>query len=205
MVTTQRTDKRTHILNVAGKLFLEKGFAGTSMGDIAKAGAGSKGTLYTYFDSKEQLFEEYMRLEICSRSTPVFDLPEEIDDPVSVLHDFGVRYLKLTTDPIVVEILRTVVAEAVRFPEISELFHEEGPHAGHVKLKAFLKRCTEQRHLVIDDIELAASQFNRLCQAQIMLDFLFGVRKAPTDEEIDHIVTEAVRVFMAAYGSAAEK
>src|SRR3546814_18834863 len=38
MASQQSSDKRTHILTVAGRLFLENGFAGTSMGDIAKAG-----------------------------------------------------------------------------------------------------------------------------------------------------------------------
>jgi AcrR family transcriptional regulator len=44
-------DKPSHILKKAGKLFLERGFAGTSMGQIAAAGAGAKGTFYGHFRS----------------------------------------------------------------------------------------------------------------------------------------------------------
>lgn len=200
MASQQHIDKRTHILNVAGRLFLEHGFAGTSMGEIAKAGAGSKGTLYTYFDSKEQMFEEFMHAEIEARVAPVFDLPTRTDDPATVLRELGIRYLELTTHPTVSAILRLVIAEASRFPKIGRLFYEGGPKAAHDKLVAFLQRCTDQGHYDIADVSLAASQFVRLCQADIMLEFLFCVREAPDRAEIDHLVDSAVETFTAAYG-----
>lgn len=200
MASLQQSDKRTHILSVAGKLFLDKGFAGTSMGEIAKAGAGSKGTLYTYFDSKEQMFEEFMHSEIETRVAPVFELPERTDDPAAVLRELGVRYLKLTTHPTVSAILRLAVAEAARFPNIGKLFYEGGPKAAHDKLVAFLDRCVEQGHFEIPDSSLAASQFNHLCQADVLPEFLLAVRKAPNTKEIGYVVDSAVRAFMAAYG-----
>lgn len=199
MASQQPSDKRTHILDVAGKLFLENGFAGTSMGDIAKAGAGSKGTLYTYFDSKEQMFEEFMHLEIETRVNLVFELPERAGDPAAALRELGVRYLKLTTHPTVSSVLRLVIAEANRFPKIGNLFYERAPKAAHDKLTAFLHRCVKQGHFAIPDVSLAASQFVRLCQADIWLEFLLCVRGAPDTDEINYLVDSAVEVFAAAY------
>ncbi|BAI99110.1 MULTISPECIES: TetR/AcrR family transcriptional regulator C-terminal domain-containing protein [Sphingomonadales] len=200
MASQQSSDKRTHILNVAGRLFLENGFAGTSMGDIAKAGAGSKGTLYTYFDSKEQMFDEFMHSEIEARANLVFELPEHTENPAAALRELGVRYLKLTTHPTVSAILRLVIAEASRFPKIGKLFYDGGPKAAHDKLTAFLHRCVEQGHFAIPDVSLAASQFVRLCQADIWLEFLLCVREAPDSGEINYLVDSAVEAFAAAYG-----
>ena len=53
--------KRRQVMEGARTIFLSEGFDGASMNDIARAAGVSKGTLYAYFDSKEQLFEALIR------------------------------------------------------------------------------------------------------------------------------------------------
>lgn len=194
-------DRRAYILNAAGRVFLEQGFAGASIGDIARAGAGSKGTLYTYFSSKEEMFEEFMVSEIERRASITFELPEQANDPAKTLRALGIRYLDLITDPTVSALLRVVIAEAVRFPKIGHVFNEVGPKAAGAKLTEFIARCVEHGQLVIDSttLPMAASQFLRLCQVGIMQEFLLGVGPAPTRAEIERTVDAAVAMFMAAY------
>lgn len=202
MAKMPQTDRRAHILDVASRVFLKEGFAGASMGDIAKAGAGSKGTLYTYFSSKEEMFEELMAAEIEQRARVTFELPEHADDPEQVLTDLGVRYLQLITEPTVSALLRVVIAEAVRFPKIGHLFNEVGPKAARNKLAGFIDRCVADGRLVeIEDASMAAEQFMRLCQAGFMQDFLLAIRPEPTMAEIERTVAAAVRMFMAAYSA----
>ncbi len=52
--------KRRAIIDVARAAFLAEGYAATSMSEIAAKLGGSKGTLYNYFRSKEELFEAFM-------------------------------------------------------------------------------------------------------------------------------------------------
>jgi AcrR family transcriptional regulator len=52
----QKERKRTHIVHAAARVFADKGFSGTMMADIADHAGIGKGTLYEYFDSKEDLF-----------------------------------------------------------------------------------------------------------------------------------------------------
>ena len=49
--------KRRQIMDGASAVFLAQGFDAASMGEIARAAGVSKGTLYVYFENKEQLFE----------------------------------------------------------------------------------------------------------------------------------------------------
>jgi AcrR family transcriptional regulator len=49
--------KRRQIIEGARRVFLAQGFDAASMGEIARAAGVSKGTLYVYFENKEQLFE----------------------------------------------------------------------------------------------------------------------------------------------------
>jgi len=60
MAKEDKEDKRIGILEAAGKVFYNQGFDGAKMEDIAKEAGIGKGTLYEYFVSKKQLFEEMM-------------------------------------------------------------------------------------------------------------------------------------------------
>jgi AcrR family transcriptional regulator len=53
-----RTEKRQLILDIALKLFAENGYASTSIDKIAKEAAISKGLMYNYFKSKEELLQK---------------------------------------------------------------------------------------------------------------------------------------------------
>ncbi len=55
--------KRRQIMDGARQVFLSAGFDGASMNDIARAAGVSKGTLYAYFNSKDELFEAIIRAE----------------------------------------------------------------------------------------------------------------------------------------------
>ena len=56
-----RDQRREAILNVAREVFFEQGYSAASMSTIAARLGGSKGTLYNYFKSKEELFEAQVR------------------------------------------------------------------------------------------------------------------------------------------------
>src|SRR6201996_3357841 len=56
--------KRRAILDVASEVFLAQGYAATSMSEIAARVGGSKGTLYNYFRSKEELFSAFIA-DVC--------------------------------------------------------------------------------------------------------------------------------------------
>ena len=55
--------KRRQIVEGAQRVFMSHGFDAASMGEIAKAAGVSKGTLYVYFQNKEQLFEAIVQQE----------------------------------------------------------------------------------------------------------------------------------------------
>jgi TetR/AcrR family transcriptional repressor of mexJK operon len=194
-------DKRSLILKIAGKLFLERGFAGTSMGEIASAGAGSKGTLYTYFKSKEELFVAFMTEEIAARASMTFDPLHDGASPRKSLLDLGRRYIRLVTSPTTSALFRVVVHETPHFPEIGHMFDEAGPRAAKQRLAAYLESCVSLGKLEVDDVPIAVEQFLLMCQAGIWQDFLFGQRGAPTDAEIDVTVEAAVKTFLAAYAT----
>lgn len=66
----QREQRRQQILFRALELFAKKGYSDTKIGDIAKAADMSTGLMFHYFDSKEQLYEELVRMGAAYTNMP---------------------------------------------------------------------------------------------------------------------------------------
>src|SRR5690349_1273599 len=87
--------KRRQILAGARKVFLMQGFDAASMGEIARAAGVSKGTLYVYFENKEQLFEQIVHAECADQAEQVFVFNSDDHDVAAVLTRLGIAYVNL--------------------------------------------------------------------------------------------------------------
>jgi len=194
-------DRRSEILDVAGEIFLEQGYAAASMSAIAARLGGSKGTLYNYFTSKEELFRAYVERQCALSAETIFGGDIESSDIAALLTDLGFRYLTRLTSDDKMRHLRTVIAEAGRNPEIGAMFFETGPGSGRRRLAAIFERAAAERRLNAPDPLRAADQFLALCQATLYKQRLFNVATVPTADAIREDVKAAVATFMAAYGA----
>lgn len=191
--------KRRQILDGARRVFLSAGFDGASMGEIAKAAGVSKGTLYTYFDSKDALFEALTLEERTSLAEALFQLDADDPDPRSVLRRLGRSFLAMLARPEHVSSVRMVIGAAEKFPRIGQVFFEAGPCQGVARLAAYLGRQVEAGRLAIPDTEVAAQQFLDLCSAWTMKRLLFAAGAPPAPAEIERRVEGALALFFAAY------
>ncbi len=92
IVADERGDdsaKRRQILEGARQVFLARGFEGASMGEIARAAGVSKGTLYVYFESKDDLFKALTRSERAGLAEALFRLDEDDPDVAGALTRLG--------------------------------------------------------------------------------------------------------------------
>jgi AcrR family transcriptional regulator len=193
-------DRRSEILDVAGEIFLEQGYAAASMSAIAARLGGSKGTLYNYFTSKEELFRAHTERQCALSAETIFGGDIGGSDIALLLVDLGTRYLTRLTSDEMMRHLRTVIGEAGRYPEIGAMLFESGPGQGRKRLAAIFERAAAEGRLNAPDPLLAADQFLALCQASLYKRRLFNVAKAPKAGEIRKDVEAAVATFIAAYG-----
>src|SRR5690242_2971400 len=115
---TEDSAKRRQILDGARAVFLSQGFDAASMGEIARAAGVSKGTLYVYFESKEDLFQAIVQQQCQAQAESLFDL--DGDDVEAVLTRLGVGFVSFLCQPDKASPLRTVIAIADRMPEIGK-------------------------------------------------------------------------------------
>ena len=193
-------DRRTEILDVAGEIFLDQGYAAASMSAIAARLGGSKGTLYNYFTSKEELFRAHIERQCGLSAENIFAGETGGEDLAALLTDLGIRYLTRLSSDEMMRHLRTVISEAGRNPEIGTLFFESGPARGRARLSGIFERAAAEGRLKAPDPVRAADQFLGLCQSTTYKRRLFNVGKSPTRAEIRKDVEAAVATFMAAFG-----
>jgi|SRR5579864_2177131 len=193
--------KRAQILEGARAVFLKRGFDAASMGEIARQAGVSKGTLYVYFASKEDLFGAIVQAQCPLQAEQVFALDAEDHDVAGVLTRLGMQLASALCRVERVSALRTIIAISERMPEFGQRFYEAGPATGIARLARYLEVQVAAGVLAIDDPEVAASQFLESCLATLLKPMLFGATAEPPGEpRIAHVVGMAVRTLMAAYG-----
>jgi AcrR family transcriptional regulator len=198
LVGDEDSSKRRQILDGARKLFLDLGFDGASMGEIARAAGVSKGTLYVYFADKNRLFEAIVEEEVLDQQKVAFNF-DPGRDVATTLREFGQAYIELLCRPGGGSAIRTVMAIAERMPEVGGRFYENVVAHTIARLAAYLDARVRAGDLEIEDCKLAASQFMMACQASLFLPFVFQAAPAPSAGRIAHVVESATRMFLAAY------
>ena len=191
--------KRSAILAAASSLFLERGYAETSLARIAEVAAVSTATLFKQFPTKAELFAamvvQYWRLSDADLRSP------EIGDPAAGLEVLGKRYVELMSRDEMVALFRIVIAEAPRFPDLAEAQFTLGKAPFFNSVKEYLGDEHDAGTLDCADPELAATQFLGMISNFAFWPRLLLVDWHPTDQDLHRTVGEAARAIIARYGS----
>jgi AcrR family transcriptional regulator len=200
-----RDARREAILDVARDVFLEEGYSAGSMSTIAARVGGSKATLYTYFRSKEDLFEAYVRRHCSWQQEEIFSLSPDDGDVKASLTRLGRSYLRMVMSDYNLRHFRMITAEAERSPQIGRAFYQSGPESGAALLAGFLNEAQAKGLLKMDDTLRAAHQFIALCQNRFLKARLCAAVDEPTEAEIAAEVDSAVQMFLLAYAVAPKR
>jgi len=198
LVGDEDSSKRRQILDGARKVFMDLGFDGASMNEIARSAGVSKGTLYVYFADKNRLFEAIVEQEAFEQGKVVFNL-DPARDAETTLREFGRSYMELLCRPGGGSWIRTVMAIAERMPDVGRRYYANVLEKAVNRLADYLRAHVGPGDLAIDDCQLAASQFMEVCKASLFLPFVFQAAPAPSAERITEVVDSATRMFLAAY------
>jgi len=190
------TARRTQIVDAALEEFASEGFRGATIKRIARrARLQSHALIYWYFSSKEELFQA-----VLGRHLPILQLmldPDALRDrpPEEVLPQVARAYLAMADRPIAQRLLRLLLPEVVRRPEMVDQLG--GRMIARILdfIKAYLARQVELGRLRPHDVRASARAFVGMLLPQLGGKLLFPALQADglTDEE--HIAT-IVAIFL---------
>lgn len=145
----RRKDARpSEILEAGLVLFAERGFAATRLEDVARRAGIAKGTVYLYFSSKESLFEAALKDRMVSTMEGVGELTASFAGSTEELLGLVLRriYDQMIEGDAGV-LLRILISEGDRFPDLVTLYREVALSKGMATMKAILKRAEARGEL----------------------------------------------------------
>src|SRR5262249_15956868 len=140
----RRKDARpAEILAAALDCFAERGFAATRMDDVAARAGVTKGTVYLYFETKEDLFKALVRSELVPNverleAAATADVP-----PADLLRGLFALWATHVFPSRISVLPKLMLAEAGNFPDLAKFYLEEVVHRALALLRSILRRGVE--------------------------------------------------------------
>lgn len=153
---------RESFLSAALASFLSKGYAATSIEAIAREAGVAKITIYRQFESKEALFHQVVHRAVDHARDVMQAVVVQPDaDERTVLLDLVERMYLGATEPDTLALLRLVIAEAVRFPELAKTLYAGNSYV-LAPVVEYLASAHRAGKLHVPSPELAAVQLSTL-------------------------------------------
>lgn len=141
----RKAERPSEILDAAFEEFTLHGYAATRLDDVAVRAGVTKGTIYVYFTSKEQVFEALVRDRAKAQQILLAPFFEEQGEPTleSIRADLLFLFRACANDRTTQELLRLLISEAVRFPALVDEYFESVFDGVLAKLQERMKRAGE--------------------------------------------------------------
>ena len=198
----QLAARREQLIAVAEQLFLQHGFANTSVNAIVREAGGSLATLYAEFGSKEALFESVLSERAARFFPEETSAPRQTLDAQAELRALATHMLKRMLSEDGLAVYRIAVHEAPRFPALRKALLEVGMPGLLDRTARYLRGLADRGALVIEESDeaarLAASRFIALVQGQLVFSAACG-GEISARTRTTH-VNDAVKGFLEMYG-----
>lgn len=150
------TRKQEQILSGATRVFLKQGYAHTSMDRVATEAGVSKQTIYSHFQDKNGLFTALIERITIRRLKQEFHIDPLQGEPREALRRLAEAFLKKMDDAEYIALLRLIIAESERFPDLAQLYVRTVIQYGYQYLSQYL---ANHPQLQIADPEATARVF----------------------------------------------
>jgi AcrR family transcriptional regulator len=190
-LSERQTAKREQIATAARKLFLDLGYAGTSMDAVSAEAGVSKQTLYTYFPAKVDLLKEILDAELSQIELDgVLPQPQNLTELRRLLLQFAQRLTRSLLHPDSVALIRLVLGEAFRIPELRNTVRQALPLRALHTIAAIVGHADEVGLVNAPDTDLAARMLLGTIMTYVALDGFLNIEPVvpPSDATLERLV-----------------
>jgi AcrR family transcriptional regulator len=185
--------KQEQILQGAMQVFLRSGYAGTSMDRVAAEAGVAKQTIYSHFQDKQGLFKALMERITIERFINLIYADYLDHPPAELLHQIAEIYLtRIADDPYYLALLRLIIAESERFPELTKLYTQTVIQRGRALFSHYFTAHPEFG--IIDPEAIAHIFLGSLVSYVIVQEVLYGKEVMPLER--DRLVNNLVQLVL---------
>lgn len=183
----RKLERPDEILDAALVVFARDGFSGARLEEIADRAGCTKGTIYVYFDSKEELFKAVVHKLIAPEFRRADNILEDASKDVPTRLKVFIKraYHSIADNPQQFSILRLLIADGAKFPDLVDFYHQQIPRVGHELIKGVIADGIARGELRALDPDLTAHILVGPIVAEITRRLLFARRLPDLDQLID--------------------
>jgi AcrR family transcriptional regulator len=191
-------ERREAIIAAGLDEFVARGFTATRLDDVARRAGVAKGTIYLHFKDKEALFQELVRTALVPLIGRLTALPMAGGSARAIVETFAETFLREVVATRRGAIVRLIMAEGGRFPQLAEFYFHEVVERGLAGMRKLIEygiargeiqqpALTEFPQIVIAPVLVALvwqGLFNRFApldataMLKVHIDLIFGERRA---------------------------
>jgi len=197
--------KHRLIVEVAAATFLARGYAGTSMDDIAATAAVSKQTVYKHFADKKQLFADVVLATTDQVTATVQMVSAALEDTTNLeqgLSELARSLLTTLMQPELLRLRRLVISTADQFPDIGTAWYQQGFGRVLAELASRFADLADRGLLRANDPLLAAHHFVGLLLWIPVNQAMFTGDDTSSKAHLESYADAAAKTFLRAYAAA---
>ena len=179
----RKEERPQEIADAAFSAFAENGYAGTRVDDVAKRAGVSKGLMYLYFKTKEELFKAVIKNVVIKRVDSLISMVET--SPLSSEEFMRGPLLafmkKIPRSPVAV-VIRLLLSEGPRHPDLVDYYWENVVNRGLTAISHFVARGVERGEFRPSAVNDLPHLFLAPMMLSMIWNLLFATRALDTDK-----------------------
>jgi AcrR family transcriptional regulator len=190
----RKEDRPQEITQAALEAFTEKGYAATRVEEVAKRAGVSKGLMYLYFKTKEELFKAVVKSVVIRRMDQLIDNIETTDlSSEDFIRGPLSSFMKQVPGSPVAIVIRLLISEGPRHPDLVDYYYENVVAKGLAAITGFVERGVERgefRKSVITELP-------QLFLAPVMLSIIWGIVFKTRELDTDKLIETQIDMLLA--------
>lgn len=190
----RKEDRPQEITEAAFLAFAEKGYAATRVEEVARRAGVSKGLLYLYFKTKEELFKAVIKSVVIRRVDALVTTLESTElSSEEFLRGPLLEFMKSVPGSPVSVVIRLLISEGNRHPDLVDYYWENVVSKGLAAISRFIERGVRRGEFRAT----AVSELPQLLLAPVMLSVIWRILFARQDLDTDKLITTHIDMILA--------
>jgi AcrR family transcriptional regulator len=191
----RRKEQRPQEITAAAfDVFADKGYAGARVEEVAKRAGVSKGLLYRYFETKQDLFKAVIRSVVIQRIDTLLDAVEHTElDSADFMRGPLLQFLQQVPGSPVAIVVRLLIAEGHRHPDLVDFYWDNVVSRGLQTFSTFIERGVRRGEFK----KTAVSDFPQLLLAPVMLSMIWRILFSDRELDTDKLIETQIDMLIA--------
>ena len=190
----RKEDRPQEITEAAFAVFAEKGYAATTVAEVARRAGVSKGLTYLYFRTKEELFKAVIKSVVIRRVDALVDAVETTElSSEDFIRGPLLDFMKQVPGSPIAIVIRLLISEGQRHPDLVDFYWENVVSKGLTAISRFVGRGVERGEFR----DTAVTDLPQLVMAPMMLSMIWRILFTGRDLDTDHLMATQIDMLLA--------